>query len=260
MVAALLAAIVTAALFFQRSERDDVTAYIEEVNEVQQASAVRYGAVDRVYREFRLSPAAAAEQLPELRSAARTLTALRVRVDRVEAPEDAETLRLRVIAFFRQQETIAKELVAVAEYLPKLSAAERPLADINRRLRQALARSSSLDTQADAVGAYAVRLSRVARALEALEPPPLLAASHGAYVNQLRSYAAASQALQRAVRDNDQAAVDAAVARLRVASVAPPAAAKAQREAIVAFNKRVSRIAALGLAVERERRRLDEQL
>jgi hypothetical protein len=251
---------VTAAFFFQRSSRDDVSEYIERVNEAQGSFAVRYGAVDRVYREFQLSPTAATEQLPALRSAARTLTALRARIERVEAPDEAKTLRLRLIRFFRQQEAIAHELVAVAIYLPKLGKAERPLVDVNRRLRAGLAQSSSLDAQADAVGAYAVRLRRVARDLEAIEAPKLLVPSHNAYIAQLESYAAASQSLQQGVRANDQAAVDAAVERLRVASVAPPGSARAQRAAIIAFNSRVSRIRTLALAVERERRRLDAEV
>lgn len=250
----------TAALFFQRSSRDDVSAYIEDVNEAQSSFAIRYGAVNKVFEDFKLSPEAATEQLPALRSSARTLTALRVRIERVDAPEDAETLRLRLIAFFRRQEAIANELVAVAVYLPKLGAAERPLADVNRRLREGLSESSSLDGQANAVRAYGVRLDRVADALEALDAPPLLEASHEAYITQLRSYAAASQELQRAVRENDQAGVDAAVERLRAAAVAPPATVREQRAAIIAFNSRVTRIRTLGLAVERERQRLDEEV
>ena len=250
----------TAALLYQRTERDDVSAYIEEVNAAQEDFAVRYGAVDRVYREFQLSPDAATENLPALRSAALTLTALRVRIENVEAPDDASNLRRRLIAFFRQQEEIANELVGVAVYLPELTKAERPLDDANRRLQRTLSGSTSLDGQANAVGAYAVRLTRVSRALDRIDAPRLLDPSHEAYIRQLRSYAAAARELQRAVRANDQAAVDAAVTRLRGAAAAPRGSFRAQRAAIVAFNERVSRVRTLALAVERERRRLDEEL
>lgn len=256
----MLAAALTAALFLRDTARDDVSAYIEDVNQVQAQSSTRFGAVNRAFEEFKLSSEAATEQLPELRSAAGTLTSLRVRIQRLDAPEDAETLRLRLIAFFRQQESIARELVEVAVYLPKLGEAERPLPAVNRRLRTGLRQTSSLETQANVVRRYARELNRVAAALDALEPPPLLAASHAAYVKQLRSYAAASQALQRAIRQNDQAAVDAAIERLRRASVAPPGTAKAQQAAIIAFNERVAKVRRLGLAVERERRRLETEL
>lgn len=229
------------------------------MNEAQQPFAVRYGSVNRVYEQFELSEEASSEQLPQLRSAARTLNELRVRIERLDAPDEAETLRLRLISFFRQQEAIANELVAVAVYLPKLGDAEQPLAAVNRRLRTGL-QTASAQEQADAVRAYALELERVARALKAIDPPLLLEVSHGAYIEQLQSYAEASQALQRAVRKNDQAAVDAAVEELRAASEAPPGAAAAQRAAIVAFNERVSRIRRLALAVERERQRLEREV
>lgn len=187
------------------------------------------------------------------------MTALRVRIARVDAPDQAETLRLRLIAFFLQQEAIARELVSVAVYLPELGEAEQPLAAVNKRLRSDL-QTTSVDAQADAVRRYAVQLESVSRALEEIDPPQLLEASHSAYITQLRSYAAASRALQRAVRAGDQAQVDAAVARLQAAATAPPGTANAQRAAIVSFNARVSRIRQLALAVERERQRLDREV
>jgi hypothetical protein len=259
-VAAVIAAAITAALFLRDSERDHVSAYIEDVNEVQQRSATRFGSVNQALEQFELSADAAAEDLPELRRAAATLTSLRVQVQRIEAPEDARLLRARLIAFFKQQEAVARELVGVAVYLPKLSKAERPLPAVNRRLRSGLSDTSSLETQANVVQRYARELARVAAALDAIEPPTLLRASHRAYVQQLRSYAAASRALQSGIRSNDQTKVDAAIERLRVASVAPPGAAKAQSAAIVAFNERVTKVNELGLAVEKERRRLERDL
>jgi len=229
------------------------------VNETQQAFATRYGSVNSVYEDFKLSSDAATEQLPQLRSAAATLTSLRVRIERLDAPADAEPLRLRLIEFFRQQEAVAEELVAVAVYLPKLAAAEQPLAAVNRRLRSRL-QTTAPEAQAAALGGYAVELERVAAELEALEPPRLLQVSHGAYIAQLRDYAAASRALRRAVRDGDQAGVDAAVAQLRNASTAPPGTARAQSAAIVAYNDRVSRIQRLLIAVERERQKLEQEV
>jgi hypothetical protein len=255
----VFAAVLTAALLLRGGPRDDVSEYIQDVNEAQRPFTTRYGSVNRVYEQFSLSPETAAQQLPQLRAALRTLTALRVRIERLDAPTEAETLRVRLIAFFRQQETVAKELVSVAAYLPKLRDAEQPLTAVNRRLRTGL-RASSTDAQAEAVGAYAVELVRAARALAAIDAPRLLNASHDAYIAQLRSYAAASRALRRAIRDGDQAGVDAAAARLRAASTARPGSERAQRDAILAFNERVSRIQRLAGQVERERRRLDEEV
>jgi len=237
-----------------------VSTYIEQVNESQQDFAVRYGSIDRTFREFRLSPTAAEEQLPKLEEAARTMTALRLRIERLEAPEDAETLRLRLLAFFRAQEAVANELVDVAKYLPTLSEAEAPLAAAGRRLRTALGGADSIEVQGDAVQRYAAELRAVAAALRKVEAPPLLEPSHRAYVAQLRAYASSSEALQRGIRNNDQGAVDAAVRRMREAASSPPGTFRAQRAAIIAYNERVKEIQTLGAALEKERQRLEREL
>ena len=246
-LAALLAAALTAVLLLRDSPSDDVSAYIEEVNATQQTFAIRYGSVDRAYREFRLAPAEMEEQLPRLREAARTLADLRARVAAVEAPPEARTLRERLLAFLRQQELVAEELVTVAEYLPKLGASERPVAVASGRLRTALRTAETPDEQASALARYGTTLIRTAKQLEAIEPPPLLAPAHRSAL-----------ALQSGVRARDQAAVDAATRSLDAATAS--GSQKAQREAIKAYNGRIREIARLGAALERERLRLERDL
>ena len=257
-LAALLAAALTAVLLLRDSPSDDVSAYIEEVNATQQTFAIRYGSVDRAYREFRLAPAEMEEQLPRLREAARTLADLRARVAAVEAPPEARTLRERLLAFLRQQELVAEELVTVAEYLPKLGASERPVAVASGRLRTALRTAETPDEQASALARYGTTLIRTAKQLEAIEPPPLLAPAHRSYVRQLRAYGRSALALQSGVRARDQAAVDAATRSLDAATAS--GSQKAQREAIKAYNGRIREIARLGAALERERLRLERDL
>ena len=260
MIAALLAAGVTAALMYRGGPRDDVSAYIEEVNEAQEDFSVRYGSIDRTFREFQLSPATAEKQLPKLEEAARMMTALRVKVEALEAPDEAQTLRSRLLAFFRQEEAVANELVEVATYLPSLREAEAPLGAASRRLRARLADAGSIQAQGEAVKGYAGELRAVADTLDAIEAPPLLEPSHRAYVTQLRAYARSSEALQRGIRDNDQEAVNAAVRRMQQAASAPRATFRAQRAAIIAYNARVKKIQTLGAALERERLRLEREL
>ena len=261
-IAAVFAAGITAALFLRDrdTERDHVAAYIEQVNTTQGRFATRYGSVNRTLQDFKLSAAAAEAQLPQLRTAARTLTDLRLSVERVQAPPEARPLRRRMLAFLRQPESVARELVAVALYLPKLRAAEAPLAAASKRLRTRLAAASEPLDQGVAVREYAADLRRVAKSLDAIDAPPLLAPSHAAYIHQLRAYAASSEALQRGIRANDQAAVDAAVARMETAATAPSGSVRAQATAIKAYNARVVRIRTLGVALERERRRLERDL
>ena len=250
----------TAALLYRGGPHDDVSAYIEQVNTTQQEFSVRYGTIDRTYREFQLSSDAAAQQLPKLEEAARTLTQLRLRIERLDAPEEAEALRVKLLALLGQQEAVANELVDVAEYLPKLRAAEAPLGAASTRLRSALAATTSPEAQGAAVKRYAAELRAVAARLDGVAAPPLLEPSRKAYVSQLRAYASSSEALQRGIRDNNQAAVDSAVRRMRAAASAPPGTFKAQRAAIVAYNERVKKVRTLAVALERERQRLEREL
>jgi hypothetical protein len=257
-VAAVIAASLTAVLLLRDAPGEDVSAYIEEVNASQQSFAVRYGSVDRAYREFTLAPDAMEEQLPRLREAARTMTAVRVRIAAVEAPREATELRKRLLAFLRQQELVANELVDVAVYLPKLAATERPVATASSRLRGELERAATPEAQADAFGRYGATLSRTTQSLDRLQPPPLLTPAHRAYTRQLREYAQSAQALQRGVRSADQEAVDSAVRRLEAASTS--GSQKAQRDAIKAYNVRVQTIRKLGVELEEERQRLEREL
>ena len=250
----------TAGLLYRGGPDDEVAEYIDEVNATQREFSVRYGTIDRTYRAFRLSSEAAEDDLPKLEEAAQTLTELRLRIERIDAPEHAETLRSRLLAFFRQQEAVANELVDVAMYLPKLREAEAPLSSASRRLRVALANTPSIEAQGEAVKRYAVELRAVAGSLDEVPAPPLLEPSRRAYVTQLRAYASSSEALQRGIRDNDQAAVDRAVRRMQQAATAPPGTFRAQREAIKAYNERVREVRTLALALERERQRLEREL
>ncbi|HEY6015178.1 MAG TPA: hypothetical protein VIU16_00215, partial [Gaiellaceae bacterium] len=90
LVVALLAAGITAATMWPRhGKRDDVTAYIRQVNGVSRSFSGRYKAVDKAFRTFSFAPAQSARQLPRVRAAARELTRLRRRIEAVPAPPAA---------------------------------------------------------------------------------------------------------------------------------------------------------------------------
>lgn len=236
-----------------------MTAYIDEVNATQEEFSVRYGNLNRAFREFELSAQSSPEQLPRLREAARTMTQIRLRIEAVEAPPEAAPLRAKLLAFLRQQEALARELVNVTAYMPKLGAAEKPLGAAGTRLRRDLA-GATVEEQAVVVRRYGVALRGIAARLDELRPPALLEPTHRAYVQQLRAYASSADALQRGIESSDQAAVDAAVRRMQAAAAAPPGTFRAQQAAIRAYNRRVKRVSTLAVALERERRRLESEL
>jgi hypothetical protein len=256
----VFAAALAGALLYQRGERDVVSEYIRDVNEVHRSFALQFRSINQAYARFRSAPADVAEQLPKLRRGARTLTRLRARVERIEAPDQAAELKRRLIAYFRQQELLAHELVAVTEYLRSLQNAELSVTSANATLRKELDGTDAAAEQTAAVTAYASRLEELARELDDLNPPRLLAPAQEAYVQQLQAYATAARRLEQAVDAGDSAATDAALRQLRGSSSASAELIQAQRTAIEAYNARVRHIRALGAAVDEERRRLDREL
>ena len=255
VVAALAAAALVAALLLSHgSSRKDVTNYIERVNAAGRTFAQSYRGVSNAYRSFTLAPQHSAQQLPRLREAARRLTQLRIELERIPAPPAAQRLRSRLIAFYRQQEAVGRELVGIAAYVPRLLAAERRLGPASTRMRAALAAARTPEQQATALRAYGVALAGAVRSVQAIEPPPLFAASHSAQIGHLERSTRAVVKLQHALLSHSRARVQAAVVGLQSVNGATSGASRA---AVAAYNRHVARIRTLGIAVERERRRLE---
>jgi hypothetical protein len=252
---AVSGALLAAFLLTREEPGADVAAYIEQVNEAQSPLVRSYTRLNAPYRSLDLSPQGIEKTLPQLRESARAVTAARERVAAVPAPDDARVLRARMLAFLRQQELVAREVLAVATYLPALREAERPVAGATSALRGRLRAADTAAEQAAALTAYGTVLQGVATRLDRLDPPPLLAPAHEAYLRRLRGYVRTADELQRAVDAEDQQAVDRAASRL--AALTTPVSATAQRRAYAAYNTRIRRVQELGRAVERERRRLE---
>jgi hypothetical protein len=259
VLAALVAAGLAAALLVSRggSARSGVTAYIAAVNESGRTFARDYRSVSEAYRTFTLAPQRAARQLPRLRAASRRLTRLRIELQRIPAPPAARVLRGRLIAFYRQEEAVAAELVGMTAYVPQLTSAERPLAAASARMRAALAGGKTPEQQAAALGAYVGALTAARRAVRAIDPPPLFAGSHRAQAAHLDASIRSIDGLRRALLTHSRSKVKAAVAGLQTAGVRSPVLL---RGPIAAYNRHVRELRRLGAAVERERVRLNGTL
>jgi hypothetical protein len=237
--------------------RNDVGAYITSVNTLSFTFARDYKSIESAYRAFALAPKKPALQEKRLQAAASQLTTLRVRIARVPAPQQARVLRKRLIAFFRQQEAVSRELIGVSTYVPRLVAAEKALAPAGAKMGAVLKKGASAAQQAAALGAYATALGQAADAIEAIKPPGLFQSSHAAQVRRLRRSSMLTRRLSIALAANDKPALERAVKQLGAKSAASDGAA---RTAIVSYNARVEKIRRLGASVERERRRLDSTL
>jgi hypothetical protein len=193
-VASAFATILATALLFERGERDDVSVYLRQVDDVQGSFALRYARVDPAYGRLESSPDSVGGQLPELRRTAHTLTVLRERAE--GAPDAALELRRRLIAYFREQVLIAQELVKVAAFVGEIQQTERSITRAGGVLRGRLGTAAGAEDQAAAAGAtYAKRLEAEAEHLARLDAPPVVASAQREHVESLRAHAAAVRKL-----------------------------------------------------------------
>jgi hypothetical protein len=237
--------------------RTGVAAYITRVNTVSLTFAQDYRSIETAYRTFALSPTKPAVQERRLKAAAAELTVLRKRMQRIPAPPKAQILKKRLIAFFRQQEAVSRELIGVSTYVPRLATAEKILTPAGVSMRAALQKGGSAKQQAMALGVYVAALERTADAVAAIKPPPLFRSSHAEQVQRLRRTASLTQRLSVALAANDKPALQRAVKDLGAGNAPSTAAA---RTAILSYNARVTKIKELAASVERERRRLNDSL
>ena len=262
MLAALSLAVLGAGALLrdgEDGERDEVARYIVGVNRIQGGFSSELTRVNRVYASFRAAPTAPARQLAELRDAEQTLEVVTQQIKGLEVPDGAARLHDELVRLVALQLAFAQELTQLAEYLPRLTDAERSLAPAAERVRRELAAATTPAGQARAFGHYAATLDRVAKSLERLSAPRVLEPARRAETERLRGLATLSSELKTAIDEQQAPAVRRLSADIsRVAAVR--GATRAERDAVVAYNDRLKAIEAQRNAVERERRRLDRQL
>jgi hypothetical protein len=240
-----------------KGPRTGVAAYITRINNLSVTFASDYRSIENAYRTFALAPKKPQAQETRLKAASAQLTVLRKRMQEIPAPPKAQVLKQRLIAFFRQQEAISRELIGVSTYVPRLAAAEQVLAPAGSRMRAALKKGGTAKQQAAALGVYVAALDGAANAVDAIKPPPLFRTSHSAQVQRLRRTATLTRHLVAALVANNKPALKQAVKALGAGGSSSAAAA---RTAILSYNARVAKIRELAATVEQERRRLNDSL
>lgn len=252
-MASALATILATTLLFQRRERDDVSVYLRQVNDVQASFALRYARVDPAYRRLESSPDSVSVQLPELRRTAHTLSVLRERAEGLAAPNPALELRRRLIAYFREQELIAQELVKVTAFVGEIQQRERSIARAGGVLRGRLVSAVGAEDQAAAGATYAKRLETEAEQLAQLDAPQVVASAQREHVESLRAEAAAVRQLANVGE------LEATVRKIDARSLAftSDTRARAQRQATRSYETRSSRVRQLREQFEQELRSLE---
>ena len=257
IVAAVVAALVLAALgataFAERGEgdREEVARYIAAVNRVQGGLAGELARVNATYSSFRADPATSSEQTAGLRRSERTLGLLDQQLRALEVPEDAERLHDSLLLLVELQRSFAREVTQLGVYLPRLAAAEQSLAPAGVRVQRELKASEKPADQARAFGRYAAALERVAARLDRLSAPPVLEPARLSEEARLRRLATLGEQLRAAILAGRTKDIERLAARIG-RETAAAGATRSERDAIVAYNERLTRIRNQGTAVTRE--------
>jgi hypothetical protein len=260
-VAALAAVLLLARDGDDESEerRAAVSAYIVQVNTTQQALIVELERVSTTYRQLRLKPDEDPRQLRRVESAARTLRGLRSRLAGLVAPTEVQALRSRLLRLVDLQIAMADEVAGMVEYLPLQAREARTLASSTRRLRDELGDAKTVEAQRRVFTAYEDALRPSVARLRSGIAPAIFEPSRKGEVARLTRLLSLSRQVRAALEKQDAKEIDKLFARF-VQTSASVGTTKAEREAVVAFNKRLSAISKARSAVAAERVRLDLEL
>ena len=261
----LAIAVGTAAVLLGRDDdstderRAAVSDYIVQVNTTQQALIVELESVSLAYRGLRLREKADPKQLATLNDAQRTLRGLRSRLARLPVPVEARKLRRTILELIDLQVELADEVSGMARYVPLQAAESRKLAAATETLRDELAEATTGAAQRVAFETYRTALRASIARLEAATAPAVLEPSRTGEIKRVSRLESLAQDLGEALEDQDAENVDRLFPRF-VQTSASTGTTKAERAAVVAFNRRLSEIGKQRQAVQAERARLDVSL
>jgi len=244
------------------SRRQVVGGYIDQVNLVEARLRAPARSISQASRALATKRGAPAAMAAELRTAATKIDRQRARLAAVDAPPEAGRLRALLLELAGGQASLAREVAALAAFLPAYSAASRPLDASRASLRDALARKGSVGAKADALDAYAAAIGRVLPRLRRLRPPSVAAPGLETETATLVRVRASAAALAAALRAKRAADLSRLVLRFERASLGDQslAAQRARIAAVRAYNARVARLDTLLLRIDRERARLEKTL
>ena len=296
MRALLLGAVVVAALVLsgcgqsgpsKAGRRRAVSQYIDSVDIQERVMAQQLRGVTNAYHAFSGNAAKLRRAAPSFAHAETTLRTLRTRLARVPAPADARPLRRRLLALVDGEIGLAHEVAALALYLPRFEAVLAPLNRARATLKASLAQATvpkptsvpqaklkaaqaayaaavaaAAGRRADALAAYLDSVGRVASALRALHPPPVMAPTRATELRTLSGIRAAGAKLVAALRTQRYAAVPTLSRAFQAAALTGMSleSQRAEIAAVKAFDQRVRATGTLALRVQKERARVQKLL
>jgi hypothetical protein len=247
-----------------KARRNAVTEYIQQVNAAQVSMRVQLLAVERAYRDFgRKGGPSLAKIQPRLARSEATIRGVGRRIEALKPPPDARKLHALLVRLVSQEAQVAHELVQLAQFSPRFSAALRPLGPAGAALRKAFKTAKKAKAQATALDAYAATLAVVLERLRSVHAPPAFEPALASQRSSLARVRSSALALASGLRNKrDRTALPRLIQRFTNAGNASQSVAeqKARIAAIEAYNARVDGLATLGHAIDTERVRLEKAL
>jgi hypothetical protein len=258
-VALLLAVVALVALLTREdSARPEVSQYIASVNRLERDQRRELTRLDASYRRVLQKPATIAGEAENLARAERTMATLSRRVGTLQPPPEAQALHRRLVRLLTLQATLAADVADLARYLPRLAAEERRLSVAMTGLRKDLAGAEGAEQEA-AFARFATRLEPIAKRVSTLEPPRVLEPAQRRQARRIQRLGELSRGLSRALATDRLE--DARRIFLELSAITRTSGATAaERNAVIAHNRRLEQVAAAQLAVQEEYNRLDRSL
>jgi hypothetical protein len=257
---ALIIVVVVGAIRASRPPRgQDVAAYVVRVNRLQGLATGPLQQLNTAYAEFGTARGRTPAHLDRLARGARSLRTLRTQIAHVPAPEKAMPIRAELVRLFDMQVAFAGDVTQFARYLAHIGAPERQAEAARLELLRALRAASGPTEQADAFGGYAAATGTAAARIEKLRAPAEFDRARTTEVARLQQLSSGAAQAARALRVGDRVAIQKGISTFSQSSSTIVVAVR-QREAAIAYNRRLRAIEAQRTRLARAQERVQKSL
>jgi hypothetical protein len=240
-------------------ERDRVEPYIERANAIQKRFAAQFRHANEAYAQFAQGKLDVKTADIQLTAAEAALRDARAQLARLEPPRSASALHRRLLRVFELNAEFAGESTALARYLPAARTVLERVAGDGESLSTRLRAAQTPARQSKALARYARAIDRRYDALYALEPPPILEATHRDQLLRLSASSRLARHLRAAAQARDSRRVARLVLEFRKVSRSA-GRGRLTRRAVREYNKRYRAIGEATVAMRREQRLLEQRL
>lgn len=276
-VAVLIVTVLSGCGTTQDPTRHQIAAYLTAVDKLERQLATPLTTIDTVDKQLTAGgrgsragaskgPTAAAQER-RLGAAAVQIRAVEAKLRALAAPAAAAHLRALVLQLAAQQAHLTDETRRLITFIPGFSRALRPLGPAVVRLERILsvnqaAGASAVQAvyarKAAALRTFAGALAHMNATLGRLTPPQSSRPTYASERRSLRQMQAAATSLASDLQSGHTSSVQAVLHRFDVAAAIPGSrkAQVAERDAVRAYDREVTRLDALVGAADQERLRL----